>query len=200
MSTRRVPASIEGAGTVAAPLLAGFSFTLVAFVLQLGPGHIRWPDLTLTLLVAAGLSLIGTVQSLLWSRAYEGTGRQSFWDAAGKATYDIGIILLLAAICTSLLPPKDPTPARLAAVLVAAAGFTVEVLWVVLSIAIQPSNRQKRTELRWLEAIDETQTQDNIQATLAGLVEKGFSSKKALKKSRVLGHAIRLEEVSSIKP
>lgn len=48
------PAALQSAGTVAAPLLAGFSFALVGLVLT-SPERIRWPDATLVLLTASGL-------------------------------------------------------------------------------------------------------------------------------------------------
>jgi hypothetical protein len=62
--------SIQSAGSVAAPLLAGASFTLVALVLQSTTPFGRWQDLALFLLVAAGLAQIFAVQSVIWTRRY----------------------------------------------------------------------------------------------------------------------------------
>jgi hypothetical protein len=63
--------SIQAAGSVAAPLLAGASFTLVALVLQSTTPFGRWQDLTLLLLlVGAGLAQVFAVQSVIWTRRY----------------------------------------------------------------------------------------------------------------------------------
>jgi hypothetical protein len=62
--------SIQAAGSVAAPLLAGASFTLVALVLQSTTPFGRWQDLALLLLVAAGLAQVFAVQSVVWTRRY----------------------------------------------------------------------------------------------------------------------------------
>jgi hypothetical protein len=65
--------SIQAAGTVAAPLLAGASFTLVALVLQSPTPFGRWQDVALLLFVAAGLAQIFAVQSVIWTRRYMAT-------------------------------------------------------------------------------------------------------------------------------
>jgi hypothetical protein len=62
--------SIQAAGNVAAPLLAGASFTLVALVLQSAAPFGRWQDLALLLFVAAGLAQVFAVQSIVWTRRY----------------------------------------------------------------------------------------------------------------------------------
>jgi len=65
--------SIRAAGTVAAPLLAGASFTLVALILQSATPFGRWQDVSLLLFVAAGLAQIFAVQSVIWTRRYMAT-------------------------------------------------------------------------------------------------------------------------------
>ena len=65
--------SIQAAGSVAAPLLAGASFTLVALVLQSLTPFGRWQDLALFLFVGAGLAQIFAVQSVIWTRRYMAT-------------------------------------------------------------------------------------------------------------------------------
>jgi hypothetical protein len=78
--------AVGAAGTVAAPLLAGFSVTLIVLTLELittplsarqGVGlastsdPIRWPNLALSLLVAATISLLMAVQCAFWARQYQ---------------------------------------------------------------------------------------------------------------------------------
>lgn len=62
--------SIQAAGTVAAPLLAGASFTLVALVLQSPTRFGRWQNVSLLLFVGAGLAQVFAVQSVIWARRY----------------------------------------------------------------------------------------------------------------------------------
>jgi len=81
--------AIEGAGTVAAPLLAGFAFTLLVLTLptlaekkttvRLGGGEVvvvesqafsRLPELAAVLLLLAGLLLIMSVQAGIYARYY----------------------------------------------------------------------------------------------------------------------------------
>ncbi|MET8770908.1 hypothetical protein [Streptomyces sp. NPDC004658] len=66
--------SVQAVGGVAAPLLAGGSFTLAVLALQSsvpGPAAVsRWPDASLALFVAAGLLQIATVQATAWTRRY----------------------------------------------------------------------------------------------------------------------------------
>lgn len=68
-------ASIQNMGGLAAPLLAGASFTMIALLLPVAnrsdQRFARWPDVSLMLLVVAALSMITSVQASVWSRRYE---------------------------------------------------------------------------------------------------------------------------------
>jgi hypothetical protein len=129
------PGALQSAGTVAAPLLAGFSFTLVGLVLT-SPGTLRWPDASLVLLTAAGLFLITAVQGASWARRWDVTPteilswwpnfewlpdalqeqvfseqhthskRQARWARATRLAYNGGILSLLAGMTVLLAPPK----------------------------------------------------------------------------------------------
>ncbi len=128
------PAALQSAGTVAAPLLAGFSFTLVGLVLT-SPARVRWPDAALLLFTAAGLFLIAAVQCAFWVRRWDVTPaeilswwpdfdglpeatreqvfeeqhthskRQGRWARATRLAYDGGILSLLAGMTVLLAPP-----------------------------------------------------------------------------------------------
>jgi len=128
------PAALQTAGTIAAPLLAGFSFTLVALVLT-SPSRVRWPDATLVPLTMAGLLLITAVQCAFWARRWDVTPteilswwpdfdglpetireqvfreqhthseRQVRWARATRVAYDGGILSLLAGMTVLLVPP-----------------------------------------------------------------------------------------------
>jgi predicted benzoate:H+ symporter BenE len=127
-------ASLQAVGTVAAPLLAGFSLTLIGLVLT-SPERIRWPDAALALLTAAVLSLITAVQAGSWARRWDVTPvemmswwptltelpdyvqdrivgeqhshtvRHRRWAAATRVAYDGGILCLLGAVAVLLVPP-----------------------------------------------------------------------------------------------
>lgn len=128
------PAALQSAGSVAAPLLAGFCFALVGLVLT-SPERIRWPDATLVLLTAAGLSLIAAVQCAAWARRWDVSpaeilswwpdfaalpeaaqehvyeeqrthaGRYVRWARAARLSYNAGILALLAGVTVLLAPP-----------------------------------------------------------------------------------------------
>jgi len=65
------PASVDAAGTVAAPLLAGFSITFVGLILSASDGaSIPLREPALAVLVLAALLLLGCVQCAFWARLY----------------------------------------------------------------------------------------------------------------------------------
>jgi hypothetical protein len=81
-----IPEAVGSAGAVAAPLLAGFSVTLIVLILELitnppsisqagkviaTPGPVRWPEVALSLLVAATVALLAAVQCAFWARQYQ---------------------------------------------------------------------------------------------------------------------------------
>ena len=80
------PASIDAAGTVAAPLLAGFSITLIGLILGAADAHaIRLRGEALTALVLAALLLLACVQCAFWARQYTVTPSQimEWWPDLG---------------------------------------------------------------------------------------------------------------------
>lgn len=63
------PAATESASTIAAPLLAGFSITLIAQVID-SRDSVRWPDVVFILLAGASVAMLAAVQSGFWARQY----------------------------------------------------------------------------------------------------------------------------------
>jgi hypothetical protein len=128
-------AAVQSVGSIAAPLLAGFSFTLVGLVLA-SPDRIRWPGASLVLLTTAGLCLVAAVQCAAWARRWDPTpaellnwwpgfetlpveardqvyeeqrlhaSRHSCWARATRLFYNLGILSLLASVTVLLVPPK----------------------------------------------------------------------------------------------
>jgi hypothetical protein len=148
------PAAMESAGSVAAPLLAGFSFALVGLIVPEGKG-IRWPGVALAFLVAAGLLFIAAVQCGFWARqwtvapseleewwpddpeerkhAEQRAHAQGFatWAGRLRLTYRTGILFLLVGIAMTLVPPGGIGVARWFAIAIAFAGVALELLWIV---------------------------------------------------------------------
>jgi hypothetical protein len=62
--------SIQAAGAVAAPLLAGACFTLAALLLQASQPFTRWPGIALLCFVTAGIMQVYAVECVVWSRRY----------------------------------------------------------------------------------------------------------------------------------
>lgn len=61
--------AVQAAGTIVAPLLAGFSVTLTVLVIDRADA-IRWPDLALALLVSAAAVLVMAIQCAYSARQY----------------------------------------------------------------------------------------------------------------------------------
>jgi hypothetical protein len=62
--------AVNMAGSVAAPLLCGFTVTLLGIVITNG-SDIRWPGLTTILLAAAAAVLLFSVQAAFTARAWQ---------------------------------------------------------------------------------------------------------------------------------
>jgi len=125
-------AAVDQLATTAAPMLAGFSFALIGIVLST-PTALRWPDLAVLLLVAAGIVLTLTVQfgsiarrwaiapadwrellaiapeSDLDALANAGPGavkKQGRWMVWTRVAFNVGLVLLLVAVAVGLVPPR----------------------------------------------------------------------------------------------
>lgn len=146
-------AAAENTGSVAAPLLAGFSFALVGLIVP-APEHLRWPDLALSLLVASGVSFVAAVQCGFWARQFVATpdeirlwhpeypqGRMQAlqrlhascfrrWNGRLNRSYRAGIVLLLLGVTFVLVPPGHVGWLRGLAVAIAAAATAAELLWI----------------------------------------------------------------------
>lgn len=147
------PGAIESAGSVAAPLLAGFSFALVGLVIP-SPEYFRWPSGTLILLLAGGVSFIAAVQCSFWARqfavgpadveewrpqhplerkvALQRLHKHGFllWGSRFNFWYRAGILLLLAGVVLAVVPRGTIGTGRYVAIAVAASGFLGELCWV----------------------------------------------------------------------
>ncbi len=164
-------AALENVGTTAAPLLAGFAFTLIGLVVT-SSRALAQPAFALLLLVIASLLLIWTVQFAFDARRYyippgdylslalmtpDGMTKdelrreysnwllkhQKLLDRA-RATYNAGIVFLLAGVAVVLIPPGRladvPLPRLIAAAFVLAGAVveTIGALRPALAVMFSP--------------------------------------------------------------
>jgi hypothetical protein len=153
--------AVKAIGTVAAPLLAGFSVTISVLVVQ-NSTNVRWPTETLAALSASVVVLIMAVQCGFWAISYYNTfsaaldmwpdkdddlrregversladhlRRYRTWASALRLMYDLGLLLLIAGFGMGLLPSgKHVSKPRLIPSGIAAIGFVIEISWVVVA-------------------------------------------------------------------
>jgi len=149
-------------GTIAAPLLAGFSLAAFVQVFALSANDVRYRDVAALLLLLAAVLLVLAVQATFWARQYQVTPDQlkewwpdateqdrlemlkteqaehaaSFntWGRRARIAYNFGLLCLLAGLTVLAIPPASANPpARWAAVGVGAIAFALELSWVVAS-------------------------------------------------------------------
>jgi hypothetical protein len=154
------PDSIQTAGAVAAPLLAGFSLTVAILLLpnisKANRTFGRFGNLSLGLLLAAAILLVMAVQCAMTARSYQVTPQELLswwgrpdgpptpvmltnqdlhaqknarWGGWTRRTYNLGIVLLLAALPLTILPPGNIPTGRWLVAAIAAVGFLVEFIW-----------------------------------------------------------------------
>lgn len=134
---------IRSVGETAAPVLAGFSITVVIVVSD-DADHFRWPGAASLLLTVAAIALIGAVQCAKYARATRWSGanrtrssiwwtrtwyfklsdpkRTKFWRQMTRGLYHLGLSALLAGLAFALAPQH--------------AGGTQEVLrWAASGLA-----------------------------------------------------------------
>ncbi|WP_371599468.1 hypothetical protein [Streptomyces sp. NBC_00564] len=133
--------AIDSATGVAAPLLGGFTLTLIALVVQ-DDKEFRWPGWTLLLLTLAVLLFITCVQAGFWARWRRPESIHSnldsphvlssyrTWVRVARDTYDAAIILLFCGLGAILAPidHHDEVQRWLAAGLFLGAAFS-EAIW-----------------------------------------------------------------------
>lgn len=127
--------AMDSLGSVAAPLLAGFSLASVIIVSD-DSVNFRWPGAVALALATAAVVLIGSVQCAYYARQYLWSGAEVLdwwpemkadtgletllrheqaeafyrwvgWIRWARTTYDFGILALLAGLGLGLVPPHD---------------------------------------------------------------------------------------------
>jgi hypothetical protein len=154
--------AIDGFGTVAAPLLAGFGTVVIGITVPLkADSPVRYPGTATAFVALSVLLLLGSVQCSIWARQYAVTPAQMLewwpdadarkddiritqwryaslaakWLLRARRTYEAGITALLIGVLV-ILVPKEWTPSRIGAVALVGIGVVLEVLW-----SITPTHR-----------------------------------------------------------
>jgi hypothetical protein len=101
---------IKSVGEIAAPLLAGFSFTTV-IAISGDADRFRWPGLTVLALTFASVLLILAVQSAKYADpkrqpAAEGHWSAERWHLVMRNSYHAGIVALLLGLAFALAPKQ----------------------------------------------------------------------------------------------
>jgi hypothetical protein len=154
--------AVTGMGTIAAPLLAGFSLAAFVQAFALSTRDVRYRDVAALLLLLAAVFLVMAVQATFWARQYQVTPAQlrEWWDDATepyrlemlkneqaqhmerfkiwsrrtRIAFDVGLLWLLAGLTVLAIPPVSGNPpARWASVGVGAIAFVLELGWVITS-------------------------------------------------------------------
>ena len=150
-------------GTIAAPLLAGFSLAGFVQVLALGTADVRWRNASLLLLMLASLLLIFSVQATFWARQYAVTPsditdwwpdwQQPYrmrmirreisehnagfrrWSNLARTAYELGLLALISALTVLAVPPPSTGAAlRWLAVCAGVLAFAGELAWGLASL------------------------------------------------------------------
>jgi Trypsin-co-occurring domain 2 len=152
--------AIEGMAGIAAPLLAGFSITLIG-VIAGDPSHFRWPGAALAMLVITSSLLIGTVQCGFRARQFlysagdwrdwrpdlYGPHRDSLagqqeeeylqwqsWERRAGWAYNIAICSLAVSLALTVAPATGNSEAglRWAAFAAALLAAYIEYVWIII--------------------------------------------------------------------
>ena len=142
-------------GSVAAPLLAGFSLTVATLVLTATTAF-RWPNVVLGALVVAIAAFVAAVQFAFRARLYAVTPSQieewypnasanrrtmmrreqrlyrseyRRWSDRSRSAYNVGLVTLGLGLASALIPP-DFTEGRQIVFGLALVGVVVECLWI----------------------------------------------------------------------
>ena len=122
--------ALTSMGTIAAPLLGGFSLAAMVQTIALTPGEARWPDAAMVLFLLAAALFIATVQAMFWAREYQVTPAEiiawwpdaqdrldmlraeqarhaagfRMWSGRARVAYNAALICLLAGLTTLVVP------------------------------------------------------------------------------------------------
>ena len=151
--------AVQSVSSVASPLLAGFSVTMLVLVVQ-GPRYLRWPELALCLLVFSAIGFISSLQFGIWARSYVATPNEimQWWPEAAEGSailsrlmyeqssdhdrhlklaswtmlsFNLSVPILFGALTAALVPSAPIPPARWVAIIIMGLATATELGWFV---------------------------------------------------------------------
>jgi hypothetical protein len=181
------PEAFNSMGAIAAPLLAGFSLAAMVQTLTIKTSDARWPEVALLLFMLAAVLFVFSVQAMFWARRYQTTPEEikawwpdaahplrlkalrdeqrmhakgfSLWAHRARATYNAGLLCLLAALTVLAVPAASDGHlafVRWLTVAVGGVALVAEVTWIIGS-----SSKIKRMErIKWLARLLEPPLDD----------------------------------------
>jgi hypothetical protein len=127
--------ALNSMGTIAAPLLAGFSLAAMVQTFTITTSEARWPDAGLLLFMLAAVLFVATVQAMFWARGYQTNPKEiqdwwpdatdpqrlnqlrreqkrhvagfRMWSNRARVTYSAALLCLLAALTLLAVPPES---------------------------------------------------------------------------------------------
>lgn len=153
----------DGSYSVAGPLLAGFSLTLIVLVLQLPEGSSIWPDIVLFAFALSACCELLAIQFGFWMRAYTVSRRDALdwwgdgedvtrqgevrrermrhllvrdvWARRARRSYELGVVSLLAGLTLLLIPasPLGMSYLRYCAAAIPFLALLFELAWAMAS-------------------------------------------------------------------
>jgi hypothetical protein len=127
--------ALDSMGTIAAPLLAGFSLAAMVQTLTITTSDTRWPDTALLLFMLAAVLFVATVQAMFWARGYQTNPSEikawwpdaadperlkllrdeqkwhavgfRMWSNRARVAYSAALLCLLAALTILAVPPES---------------------------------------------------------------------------------------------
>jgi hypothetical protein len=125
--------ALNSMGTIAAPLLAGFSLAAMVQTLTITTSEARWPAAALLLFMLAAVLFVMTVQAMFWARGYQANPKEikdwwpdatdpqrlillrreqkrhaagfRMWSDRARVTYAAALLCLLTALTILAVPP-----------------------------------------------------------------------------------------------
>ena len=156
--------ALSSMGTIAAPLLGGFSLAAMVQTLTLKPSEVRWPDAALLLFLLAAALFIAAVQAMFWARGYQASPPEimawwpdakdrldmlrdeqarhaegfRMWSNRARVAYSAALLCLLAGLTVLAVPPGSHghVPVlRWVAVVIGVFAFLAEAAWIAGSFS-----------------------------------------------------------------
>ena len=178
--------ALNSMGTIAAPLLAGFSLAAMVQTITIRTSEARWPGVALLLFMLAAVLFVIAVQAMFWAREYQTNPQEikdwwpdaedperlkqlrreqkrhaagfRMWSLRARVTYSAGLLCLLAALTILAVPPESYEQAPFWRWLAVAVGSAAFIFEIVWITG-------SFTSLKWLKRLLEPPLNDTFDSS-----------------------------------